>query len=301
MARSAIPQGAATGHENGPERKWNNPLRSAGSALGEEQMIVGVLSGSGTERWPGLHSGERRTHDSAYGPAELTVGVVEGVDVVHVSRHGPGHQRLSNHVNHRANLAALIDAGVNVVVSLTVCGAVRPDLPLGSVVVFDDLYFPSNRLPDGSLCTWHDTPGRPGRGHWIFDQPFDASLRTAMVEAGRRARVEVIDGGCYGHVDGPRFNTRSEIKAFAAAGVMALSQTAGPEVVLAGEAGLPLVLVGYLTDYANGIAAASEPVEALLARVKASTDILATVVNSSLAAIDPLQASAAGTFHSFEP
>lgn len=122
-----------------------------------------------------------------------------------------------------------------------------------------------------------------------------------MVEAGRRAGVEMIDGGCYGHVDGPRFNTRSEINALAAAGVAALSQTAGPEVVLAGEAGLPLVLVGYLTDYANGIGAASEPVAALLARVNASTDILATLVNSSLSAIDPLQATAAGTFHRVGP
>ncbi|MDE3203612.1 MAG: MTAP family purine nucleoside phosphorylase [Acidobacteriota bacterium] len=264
-------------------------------------MIVGVISGSGTERWPGMEAGERRIHDGPYGSAEVTVGQIEGVEVVHVSRHGPGHHHLSNHVNHRANLAALIDGGVNAVVSLTVCGAARPELLLGSVVVFDDLYFPSNRLPDGSLCTWHDTPGQAGRGHWIFDQPFDASLRTVMVETGRRAGVEMIDGGCYGHVDGPRFNTRSEINALAAAGVTALSQTAGPEVVLAGEAGLPLVLVGYLTDYANGIGAASEPVAALLARVKASTDILATLVNSSLSAIDPLQATAAGTFHRVGP
>lgn len=221
--------------------------------------------------------------------------------MVHVSRHGPGHQQLSNHVNHRANLAALIDAGADAVVSLTVCGAAIPDLRLGSVVVFDDLYFPSNRLPDGSLCTWHDLPGGAGRGHWIFDQPFDPSLRTAMAEAARRSGIEAVDGGCYGHVDGPRFNSRTEIKALAAAGVTAVSQTAGPEIVLAGEARLPLVLVGYVTHYANGISTTAEPVDALLARLEASTDILAALVNASLAAIEPLPVAAAGTFHSFEP
>jgi 5'-methylthioadenosine phosphorylase len=50
--------------------------------------------------------------------------------------------------------------------------------------------------------------------------------------------------GCYGHVEGPRFNTRTEIAALAAAGVVAVSQTAGPEVVLAAEAELPMALVG---------------------------------------------------------
>jgi len=264
-------------------------------------MSVGVISGSGTESWPGLERVERRVHDSVYGQAELTLGSVDGANVVHVSRHGPGHQRVSSHVNHRANLAGLIDAGVNVVVSLTVCGSVRADLPLGRVVVFDDLYFPFNRLPDGSLCTWHDTPGQPGRGHWIFDQPFDPALRGAMVESARRAGIEAVDGGCYGHVDGPRFNSRAEVRALAAAGVTALSQTAGPEVVLAGEARLPLVLLGYLTDYANGISTTAEPVDALLARVKASTDTFAAVVNSSLAAIGQLPFQAAGTFHGFAP
>jgi 5'-methylthioadenosine phosphorylase len=264
-------------------------------------MSVGVISGSGTERWAGMEHAEMRVYEGRYGSAELTVGAVDGVEVVHVSRHGTGHQRLSNHVNHRANLAALIEWGVNSVVSLTVCGATRSDLALGSVVVFDDLYFPSNRLPDGTLCTWHVTPGLPGRGHWIFDEPLDPKLRTAMVEWSRRAGLDVVNGGCYGHVDGPRFNTRSEVMALAATGVTALSQTAGPEVVLAGEAGLPLVLVGYLTDYANGISTAAEPVDALLARVKASTDVFTTVVNSALATIDSLAASAAGTFHTFEP
>ncbi|MDE3203570.1 MAG: MTAP family purine nucleoside phosphorylase [Acidobacteriota bacterium] len=264
-------------------------------------MSVGVISGSGTESWPGVERVERRVHDSVYGQAELTAGIVDGIEVLHVSRHGPAHQRLSNHVDHRANMAALIDAGVEVVVSLTVCGAIRSDLPLGGVVVFDDLYFPSNRLPDGSLCTWHDTSGRPGRGHWIFDQPFDAALRGTMVEAAGRAGVETVDGGCYGHVDGPRFNSRAEIRALAAAGVTALSQTAGPEVVLAGEARLPMVLLGYLTDYATGVAAAPEPLDALLARVKASTAALAAVVNSALPALAELAVMPAGTVHTFEP
>lgn len=55
----------------------------------------------------------------------------------------------------------------------------------GTVIVFDDLYFPGNRLPDGSLCTWHDTRGVAGPGHWIFSQPFSEPVRAALIEAGQ--------------------------------------------------------------------------------------------------------------------
>ena len=48
------------------------------------------------------------------------------------------------------------------------------------------------------------------------------------------------DGGTYGHVDGPRFNTPSEIAQLAGCGVTAVSQTAGPETVLCGELELPV-------------------------------------------------------------
>lgn len=168
----------------------------------------------------------------------------------------------------------------------------------GTVIVFDDLYFPSNRLPDGSLCTWHDTPGAAGRGHWIFGQPFSEPVRAALIQAGQATGTPVRAGGCYGHVDGPRFSTRAEIAALARCGVTAVSQTAGPEVVLAGEAELPMALAGYVTDYANGVGE-PEPVAALLARVRQSTAILAALVERALPVIGDL--SPAGAVHRFGP
>ena len=83
------------------------------------------------------------------------------------------------------------------------------------------------------------------------------------------------DGGCYGHVDGPRFNTKAEIRGLAQAGVTAVSQTAGPETVLAGEAELPFALIGYATDYANGVQPEPTPVERLLELIAASTESFA--------------------------
>ena len=127
--------------------------------------------------------------------------------MLHVARHGEGHRRLSNQVAHQANIAALRDRGTDAILAVTVCGAVDPDVPLGSLVVFDDLHFLANRLPDGSICTLHTEPGRAGRGHWIYESPFAPALRAALLAGARDAGLTARDGGCYGHVDGPRFNT----------------------------------------------------------------------------------------------
>lgn len=262
-------------------------------------MKVGIISGSGTEEWPGLANPRQDKIDTPYGTVELTHGRFAGVEVAHLSRHGAGHARLSNHVAHRVNLAGLLQVGVDCLVSLTVCGGLDPNLSPASVVVFDDLYFPTNRLPDGSLCTWHTDSAGPDRGHWIFDTPFCEPLRHALVAASRTLGHPTVASGCYGHVDGPRFNSRAEVAALTGAGVSAISQTAGPEVVLAGEAGLPMALVGYVTDYANGIRDEPEPVEELLARVKASTDVFASVVESALPSLGELPS--AGIVHRFEP
>lgn len=249
-------------------------------------MRIGVITGSGSYDWPHLQDGAARQVVTDHGEVTVTEGHLKGFDVVHLSRHGAGHHRLSHQVDHKANLAALQVCGVDAVVSLTVCGAVDASVRPGSLVVFDDLYFPANRLPDGTPCTWYDTPGAAGRGHWIFDRPFSEPLRQALLDAAAHTGAPVVAGGVYGHVDGPRFNSRPEIAALVAAGVAAVSQTAGPEVVLAGEAELPLALVGYVTDYANGVAPEPEPVEALLARMAASKDIFADLIARTVPGLD---------------
>lgn len=254
-------------------------------------MRIGVITGSGSYDWPHLEEAAQRTLVTEFGEVTVTEGRLKGVEVVQLSRHGAGHRRLSHQVDHKANLAALRAANVDAVISLTVCGAVDPAIAPGSLIVFDDLYFPSNRLPDGSACSWFDAPGAAGRGHWIFDRPFSELLRRSLIAAGRESGVSVVEHGVYGQVDGPRFNSRAEIAALGAAGVTAISQTVGPEVVLAGEAELPLAVVGFVTDRANGVAPEPEPVDTLLARMAASKQIFADLVAH---AVSSLAGSGAG-------
>jgi purine nucleoside phosphorylase len=245
-------------------------------------MRIGIITGSGTYALPGVDAGAPVEVATSFGTVALTEGRFAGADVLHVSRHLPGHPRLSHQVTHQANIAALRDRGADAILAVTVCGAVDPSVPLGSLIVFDDLHFLANRLPDGSICTLHTEPGKPGRGHWVFDRPFSAPLRAALLAGARDAGLEVRDGGCYGHVDGPRFNTRAEIRSLAAAGVTAVSQTAGPETVLAGEAEIPFALIGYATDYANGVEEVPAPVEQLVELVERSPAAFAATLEAAL-------------------
>jgi purine nucleoside phosphorylase len=186
------------------------------------------------------------------------------------------------------------------VIGVTVCGAVDVTVPLGSLMVFDDLHFLVNRLPDGSLCTFYDEPGDRMRGHWIFGDPFSAEVRDALILAAIDAGVPARDGGVYGHVDGPRFNTRAEIRSLALAGVTAVSQTAGPETVLCGEAELPYGLIGYATDYANGVSQTPTPVEELLRLIAASSQVFADVLVRALPRLTGAQAEPPGVLYRFE-
>jgi purine nucleoside phosphorylase len=258
-------------------------------------MAIGIITGSGTYALPGFEGEGPQPVGTPWGDALVSRGTFAGTDVLHVSRHGEGHPRLSNHVIHRANIAALAQLGATGVIAVTVCGAVDPGLELGSPVCFDDLHFLANRLANGELCTFHPEPGDPRRGHWIFEGPFSTGLRAALLAGAAAAGVPLRDGGCYGHVDGPRFNTAAEIRGLAAAGVTAVSQTAGPETVLAGEAELPYALLGYPTDWANGVKPEPTPVETLVEMMGRSTGIFAAILREAVPRAAAAELSPAGT------
>ena len=73
-------------------------------------MRVGVITGTGTYVLPGIEAAAPEPVATRFGEALVTRGRLGEVEVLHVSRHGEGHTRLSNQVTHRANIAALAGA-----------------------------------------------------------------------------------------------------------------------------------------------------------------------------------------------
>jgi 5'-methylthioadenosine phosphorylase len=227
---------------------------------------VGIITGSGLYELPA--DGETRHVESRFGEADVSIFRAGEWTVGSVSRHRRNHRHLPHTVPHRANVVALKQLGARAVLATTVVGAVDPGLPLGRPILFDDLFFPANLLPDGSPCTVFTDPEDPARGHLIWDEPFAPRLRSKLESAAGKLDLEIIFGGVYGHTSGPRFESRAEIRWLAASGVTAVSQTCGPETVLAGELELPYALVGFPVNYATGVSpteARREELDRLLA------------------------------------
>jgi purine nucleoside phosphorylase len=235
---------------------------------------VGIITGSGIYELPGGR--ESRIVESRFGKAEVSIFRAGPWTVGSISRHQKNHWHLPHTIPHQANLAALKQLGARAVLATTVVGAVDPGVRLGQPVLFDDLFFPTNLLPTGAECTVFTEPGDSVRGHLIWDEPFAPRLRRKVEFATRDLGLEATVGGVYGHTNGPRFESRAEIRWLGTAGVTAVSQTCGPEAVLAGELELPYALVGFPVNYATGIShSRRDELDRLLAL---STEVLPRVV-----------------------
>ena len=69
--------------------------------------------------------------------------------------------------------------------------------------------------------------------------------------------------------------------------------------MLCGEAELPYALVGYATDYANGVKDEATPVERLLELIAASTETFARLLGAALPRIDAAALAPTGVVYRF--
>ena len=234
---------------------------------------LAIISGTGFYDFPGLEERKEEHIRTKYGKARVSAGLLHGRRIAYIARHGENHEILPNMINYRANLVALKELDTKAIIGTTVCGVLDPLIPLTQLVVFSDLYFPENRLPNGEACTIYDEKGNRLRGHYIFSCPFSESLRSQVIEQAEEAITEAV----YGHVNGPRFNSKAEI-AMLKEHATYVSQTAGPEVVLAGELEIPYVLIGFGVDYANGVKDEPTPVELLSQNIEKSKAAFSSVI-----------------------
>lgn len=230
---------------------------------------IGAITGSGTYEMPVDY--ETHSVKTRFGEAEVAVFQLGRWTVGGIARHGKGHRHLPHTIPHRANLAALEELGARAVLATTSVGAV--DTVPGRAVIFDDLYFPENRLPNGEPCTIFTEAGERGRGHLIAGEPFSPKLRKKIKLAADALGIEAAVGGAYAHTNGPRFETASEIRALKILGVSGVSQTCGPEAILSGELEMPYALAGFPVNFATGISD-PEPKEEIDRLLALSAEIL---------------------------
>ena len=207
---------------------------------------VGVFGGSGFYSF--LDDVTEVAVDTPYGApsAVAHVGTIEGRRVAFLPRHGASHEHPPHRINYRANLWAMHHLGVRRLLAPCASGSLRADVRPGEFVVCDQLVDRTS----GRESTFFDGPTV---SHLSFADPYCAELGALAVDAGRAEGITVHDRGTVVVVQGPRFSTRAESRAYAAAGFDVINMTQHPEAALAAELGICYSAIALVTDYDAGL------------------------------------------------
>lgn len=247
------------------------------SAAQADVADIAVIGGSGFYSFlpdPRVHA-----IDTPYGPpsAPVAVGEVAGRRVAFLPRHGEGHAYPPHAIPYRANLWALRSLGVRQVLAPCAVGGLRDTVAPGDVVVPDQLVDRTYRRVPSYV--------EQGACHLPFADPYCARLTDAVRTAAPDARI----GGTMVVIEGPRFSTRAESRAYAASGWDLINMTGCPEAALARELRMCYVSIALVTDMDAGAESGEGVGQAeVFARFRANLERLTGLLGDTVAALpDP--------------
>ena len=209
------------------------------------ETVIGVIGGSGIYEIDGLENASWQEVETPWGkPSDAVLtGVLEGVKMAFLPRHGRGHVHSPSTVPYRANIDALKRLGVTDVISVSACGSFREEMAPGDFVVVDqfiDRTFARAKPHFGPGCV----------AHVSVAHPTCPRLSAACLEAAQDAGIKVHNGGTYLAMEGPQFSTLAESKMYRESwGADVIGMTNMPEAKLAREAELCYASVAMITDY----------------------------------------------------
>lgn len=208
---------------------------------------IGIIGGSGLDNPDILENPQDVVVTTAFGDpsAPLKTGKIKGKDVVIIGRHGREHTITPTHVNYRANIMALKEAGCEAILATTAVGSLRERIGRGDLVILDQFIDFTRHRP----ITFHDTFKAHEPVHAAMPDPFDEDIRTIMIEKATAAGISFHPKGTVITIEGPRFSTRAESHMFRLWGADVINMSVAPEAILANEAGVPYAAVAMSTDY----------------------------------------------------
>lgn len=210
---------------------------------------IGIIGGSGMDNPTILEDRREQFVETPYGkPSDaLIFGKVNGVECILLARHGRGHVISPSHLNYRANIWALREAGCTHVIVTTACGSLREDKHPGDIVILDQFIDRTRFRPQ----TFYDGEAHSPKGvcHIQMAHPFCDETRQILIETTKELGIHFHPKGTNITVEGPRFSTKAESKVWRQEGADIINMTTVPEVVLAKELGMCYAAIALVTDY----------------------------------------------------
>jgi 5'-methylthioadenosine phosphorylase len=208
---------------------------------------IGIIGGSGLDNPDILENPKDISVETPYGKpsSKLKTGKIHGIDVVILARHGREHTIPPTHVNYRANIHALKEVGCTHIIATTAVGSLREEIRRGDIIIVDQ-FIDFTRRRDVSFFDKFE-PHKPI--HTSMADPFDDSLRTALIDGCKELKLKYHDKGTVVTIEGARFSTRAESRMFQSWGADIINMSIAPEAILANELGIPYAAIAMSTDY----------------------------------------------------
>jgi purine nucleotide phosphorylase len=145
----------------------------------------------------------------------------------------------------RGAIRAVAELGCETLLQTNAAGSLRLDMPPGSVMAITDHINIAGINPLFGIG--------PGNSRFVdMVDAYDPVLRKQLMEAAGRANVRCHEG-VYIFFSGPSFETPAEIRAAAVLGADAVGMSTTPETILARHAGMKVVALSLMTNYAAGL------------------------------------------------
>jgi len=209
-----------------------------------QKIKVGIIGGSGLDNSNWL-SGDKKESliMTPFGQTSspITEGLINGVAVAILARHGHQHELAPSKVPYRANLWALKELGCTHILATTACGSLRQEIK-PSDLVFPDQFIDHTKQRD--LTIFEDKVE-----HTAMAEPFCLDLRKLLSQTANDLGFSCHRQGTVITIEGPRFSTKAESRLFKSWGADIINMSTVPEVIIARELGLCYQAIAMSTDY----------------------------------------------------
>jgi purine nucleotide phosphorylase len=159
-------------------------------------------------------------------------------------------------------IQAMAELGCETLLQTNAAGSLRLDMPPGSLMAITDHINFTGVNPLFGIG--------PGHGRFVdMVDAYDPALTKKLLAAAKQTNVTCHDG-VYIWFCGPSFETPAEIRAARILGADAVGMSTAPETILARQAGMKVVALSLMTNYAAGLVAGSITHEQTLAAAKAA-------------------------------
>ncbi len=244
-------------------------------------VALAVIGGTGLYRLAEFEPVETIERDTPYGrpSGAVRIGTMAGRTVAFLARHGESHSIPPHRINYRANLWLLKQLGAARVLAINAVGGIGTGCGPRALVLPDQLI----DYTWGRVTTFCEEPGSEVL-HVDLTEPYCPDLRRAALAAAAALAVAVRDGGCLGITQGPRLETRAEVRKLARDGCDLIGMTGMPEAALARELCLSYACLAMVANWAAGLAPDGREItmEEIQGHLAAATERLPALIAAML-------------------